>query len=135
VLARLIRQRKPDKWCFIYAGAAVIGLVPVLFMIKYYTGNPFSFFQVQKDWGRGLSPPWTTVANGFDNLCTPETIMVPALVAELRPVEHPDHAFGVAWAWPARRSSRRPGCRRRAHRAAAVLHVVGGFSRFVLADG
>lgn len=82
IVARLIRQRKPDKWCFIYGAAAVIGLVPVLFMIDHYTGNPFSFFGVQKDWGRGLSWPWVTIGNGFENLWpTPETIMVPALVA------------------------------------------------------
>jgi hypothetical protein len=105
VLARIIRQRKLDKWCFIYAGAAVVGLVPVLFMIRYYTGNPFSFFQVQKDWGRGLSAPWTTVANGFDNLWpAPETIMVPALVARNFDLwSIPIVAFGVGWVGLARK--------------------------------
>jgi len=82
ILCRIIRQRKLDKWCFVYAGASVIGLLPVLYMINYYTGSPFSFFNVQKDWGRGLSWPWVTIKNGFENLWpTPETIMVPALVS------------------------------------------------------
>src|SRR4029077_919913 len=34
VLARIIRQRKVDKWSFTYAGAAVIGLLPVLWMMR-----------------------------------------------------------------------------------------------------
>jgi hypothetical protein len=82
VLARIIRQRKIDVWAVVYAAAGVIGLIPVLYMMRWYTGNPFAFLGVQSDWGRALSPPWTTVADGFSNLWPrPETIMVPALVA------------------------------------------------------
>jgi hypothetical protein len=37
---------------------------------------------VQQDWGRALSPPWITIANGIETLWPdPRTIMVPALVA------------------------------------------------------
>ncbi len=82
ILARLIRHRRPDRWCFVYGTSALLGVVPVLFMMKHYTGNAFAFFGVQKDWGRALSPPWTTVMDGFTNLWPdPKTIMVPALVA------------------------------------------------------
>jgi len=99
VLCRIIRQRKLDKWCFIYAGASLVGLVPVLYMINYYTGSPLSFFNVQKDWGRGLSWPWVTVRNGYENLWpTPETIMVPALVSrnfDLYSI--PIIGFAIAW--------------------------------------
>lgn len=99
VLCRIIRQRKIDKWCFVYAGACVVGLIPVLYMINYYTGNPLSFFNVQKDWGRGLSWPWVTIKNGFENLWpTPETIMVPALVSrnfDLYCI--PIIGFAIAW--------------------------------------
>lgn len=105
ILARMIRSRKIDRWCFVYGAAAVIGLIPVLYMMKYYTGDPFSFFGVQKDWGRGLSLPWTTVHNGFDNLWpSPETIMVPALVARNLDLWClPIVAFGVGWVAFARR--------------------------------
>jgi len=99
VLCRIIRQRKLDKWCFVYAGASLIGLAPVLYMINHYTGSPFSFFNVQKDWGRGLSWPWVTIRNGFENLWpTPETIMVPALVSrnfDLYSI--PIIGFAIAW--------------------------------------
>lgn len=82
ILARIIRQRRVDRWCFVYAGAAVLGAVPVLYMMRYYTGNPFAFIPVQADWGRSLSWPWVTIGNGIENLYPkPDTIMVPALVA------------------------------------------------------
>ncbi len=82
VLARIIRARRIDRWCFGYAAAAVAGLIPVLVMMRYYTGNAFAFMGVQADWGRALSWPWETVAQGFTNLWpAPETIMVPALVS------------------------------------------------------
>ena len=51
-------------------------------MMHHYTGDWFAFVGVQKDWGRGLSWPWVTIADGFSNLWPdPKTIMVPALVA------------------------------------------------------
>jgi Mannosyltransferase (PIG-V) len=82
VLARVIRNRRVDPWCVAYACAGVAGVVPVLYMQHWYTGDWFAFVRVQKDWGRGLSWPWVTVGNGYENLWpTPETIMVPALVA------------------------------------------------------
>jgi len=82
VLARIIRARRIDRWCFGYAAAAVAGLVPVLLMMRYYTGDAFAFMRVQEDWGRALSWPWETVVQGFSNLWpAPETIMVPALVS------------------------------------------------------
>ena len=82
VLARMIRQRGIDRWCFGYAAAAVAGLVPVLLMMRYYTGDAFAFLGVQDDWGRAISWPWETVVQGVQNLWPePETIMVPALVS------------------------------------------------------
>lgn len=82
VLVRVVRMRKVDRWAVIYALAPVLALLPVLYMMKHYTGDWFAFLRVQNDWGRGLSAPWTTVRQGFDNLWpTPETIMVPARVA------------------------------------------------------
>jgi hypothetical protein len=75
-------ERAIDRWVVIYALAGVAGLVPVLVMMQYYTGDPLAFVSVQRDWGRALSPPWVTVANGVDTLWPdPSTIMVPALVA------------------------------------------------------
>ena len=82
ILARLIRHRKIDRWCFIYGSAAVVGLLPVLYMMNHYTGDYFAFMRVQADWGRAISAPWTTIGNGIQNLWPePETIMVPALVS------------------------------------------------------
>ena len=82
VLARILRERRVDRWSLTYAGAGILGTLPVLWMMNHYTGDPFSFFGVQKDWGRGLSLPTTTIADGFSNLWPdPKTIMVPALVA------------------------------------------------------
>jgi hypothetical protein len=82
ILARIIRHKRLDKWCFIYGGAGVAGMLPVLYMMDHYTGDPLAFMRVQKDWGRALSYPWTTVWDGLQNLWPqPETIMVPALVA------------------------------------------------------
>jgi hypothetical protein len=105
ILARIIRHRRLDKWCFIYGGAAVVGVLPVLYMMNHYTGSYFSFVGVQKDWGRGLSLPWTTVRNGFDNLWpAPETIMVPALVARNFDLwSLPIVFFAVGWVAFARR--------------------------------
>jgi len=105
ILARIIRSRKIDRWCFVYGAAAVVGLLPVLYMMKHYTGEYFSFFGVQKDWGRGLSLPWTTVQNGFQNLWpAPETIMVPALVARNLDLWClPIVAFAIGWVAFARR--------------------------------
>jgi len=82
ILARVIRHRRLDRWCFAYGGAAIAGLVPVMYMMNHYTRDPLAFIRVQDDWGRALSAPWTTVADGLQNLWPkPETIMVPALVA------------------------------------------------------
>ena len=82
VLARIIRQLRIDKWCWAYAAAGASGLVAVLGMMWAQTGSPFSFIGVQKDWGRSLSMPWTTVIQGYQNLWPrPGTIMIPALVA------------------------------------------------------
>jgi hypothetical protein len=62
------------------AGAS--GLAAVLVMMQLQVGNAFAFMGVQKDWGRSLSMPWTTVIQGVHNLWPqPGTIMVPALVA------------------------------------------------------
>jgi hypothetical protein len=82
IVARVIRERRIDRWCVTYGAAGVAGFLPVLYMMKHYTGDAFAFVGVQKDWGRALSPPWTTVIDGFTNLWPdPKTIMVPALVA------------------------------------------------------
>lgn len=82
VLARLIRKRRIDRPAVLYAAAGALGLGAVMLVMWKQVGNPFAFFGVQKDWGRGLSWPWTTVRQGFDNLYPkPETIMIPALVA------------------------------------------------------
>lgn len=89
--ARLARRRPgadgrpvrgPDRWVAVYAAAGAAGLVPVLVMMRHYTGDPLAFVSVQADWGRALSPPWATLANGVASLWPdPATIMVPALVA------------------------------------------------------
>ena len=82
VVGRIIRQRRIDKWCWAYAAAGVSGLAGVLVMLQLQTGNALSFIGVQRDWGRSLSAPWTTVIQGYQNLWPrPGTVMVPALVA------------------------------------------------------
>ena len=82
VLCRIIRQRRIDKWCWAYAAAGASGLLGVLAMMWAQTGSPFAFMKVQKDWGRSLSMPWTTVMQGYHNLWPrPGTVMIPALVA------------------------------------------------------
>ncbi len=82
VLARIIRQRRIDKWCWAYAAAGASGLAAVLVVLQVQTGNAFSFVGVQQDWGRSLSMPWTTVIQGYENLWPrPGTVMIPALVA------------------------------------------------------
>jgi hypothetical protein len=80
--ARWVHRRGFDRWVAGYALAGLAGLVPVLVMMRHYTGNAFAFVSVQKDWGRSLSLPWVTVLNGVQSLWPdPATIMVPALVA------------------------------------------------------
>lgn len=92
VLARIIRQRRVDWPAVLYSLAGIVGLGAVVLVMWKQTGNPIAFIgefdkagnfnSVQEDWGRGLSAPWTTVVQGFDNLYPkPETIMIPALVA------------------------------------------------------
>jgi hypothetical protein len=82
VAARVVHERRLDRWAVAYAAAGLAGLVPVLIMMNHYTGDPLAFISVQDDWGRALSPPWVTVTNGFGTLWPdPSTIMVPARVA------------------------------------------------------
>jgi hypothetical protein len=82
VLARIIRQRRIDKWCWAYAAAGASSFLAVLVMMQVQVGNAFAFVKVQKDWGRSLSMPWTTVIQGFQNLWPKAgTVMVPSLVA------------------------------------------------------
>jgi hypothetical protein len=82
VLARIIRQRRIDCWCVAYAAAGFAGLAAVLWMMHAQVGDAFAFMKVQKDWGRSLSMPWTTVIQGVHNLWPrPGTIMIPSLVA------------------------------------------------------
>jgi hypothetical protein len=82
VLAHVIRERRLDGRSALYAGAGIAGIIPVLVMMRHYTGDYLAFISVQKDWGRSLSAPWITVANGVESLWPdPSTIMVPALVA------------------------------------------------------
>lgn len=82
VLARIIRRRGIDRWALAYAASALAGLGAVLLTFQVQLGNAFAFVGVQQDWGRSVSWPWASVAQGIDNL-TPKygTVMVPALVA------------------------------------------------------
>jgi hypothetical protein len=82
ILCRIIRQRRVDRWCWAYAVAGLSGLVAVLAVMHAQVGDAFAFMKVQKDWGRSLSAPWTTVIQGYRNLWPrPGTIMIPSLVA------------------------------------------------------
>jgi hypothetical protein len=82
VLARIIRQRRIDRWAVTYALAGLAGLGAVMLTMYVQVGNAFAFVGVQSDWGRDVSWPWSSVIQGIDNL-TPRygTVMVPALVA------------------------------------------------------
>jgi hypothetical protein len=81
-VARVVRQRRVDRWAVIYAAAGVAGVLPVLYMMWFYTYDPLAFMKVQAGWGRALSPPWETVTNGFLSLWPDTaTVMVPARVA------------------------------------------------------
>jgi len=54
----------------------------VLAVLRAQVGDAFAFMKVQKDWGRSLSAPWTTVIQGYHNLWPRAgTIMIPSLVA------------------------------------------------------
>ena len=82
ILCRIIRERRIDKWCWAYAAAALSGFVAVLAVMHAQVGDAFAFMKVQKDWGRSLSAPWTTVIQGYHNLWPrPGTVMIPTLVA------------------------------------------------------
>jgi hypothetical protein len=82
ILARVVRQRRIDKWCFAYAAAGLSSFLVVLAVMRAQVGDPLAFMKVQKDWGRSLSAPWTTVQQGYQNLWPRKgTVMVPALVA------------------------------------------------------
>jgi hypothetical protein len=82
VLARIIRQRRVDKWAVTYAVAGAAGLGLVLLVMWRQVGSPFAWIGVQEDWGRTMSWPWNSVIQGFENLYPdPRTVMVPALVA------------------------------------------------------
>ena len=82
VLARIIRQRRVDRWAMTYAAAGLAGLGTVLLAMQIQVGDAFAFVGVQNDWGREMAWPWQSVLQGLDNL-TPDrrTVMVPALVA------------------------------------------------------
>jgi hypothetical protein len=82
VLARIIRQRRIDRWAVTYTLAALAGLGAVLVTMQVQVGDAFAFLGVQDDWGRSVEWPWASVVQGVENL-TPRygTVMVPALVA------------------------------------------------------
>lgn len=81
VLARIIRQRRIDRWAVIYAAAGATGLAVVCLVVWRQVGAPFAWMGVQEDWGRTIDWPWVSVIQGFDNLYPdPQTVMVPALV-------------------------------------------------------
>jgi len=82
ILCRIVRERRVDRWCWAYAVAGLSGFVAVLAVMHAQVGDAFAFMKVQKDWGRSLSAPWTTVIQGYHNLWPrPGTIMIPSLVA------------------------------------------------------
>lgn len=82
VAARLVRMRRIDRWVVVYTLATLIGFGSVLVVMWHQVGDPFAWLHVQDDWGRSVAWPWTSVAQGVDNLYPdPKTIMVPALVA------------------------------------------------------
>jgi hypothetical protein len=82
ILARVIRLKRIDKWCLAYAAAGASSFLVVLAVLKVQVGDPLAFMKVQKDWGRSISAPWTTVMQGYENLWPRRaTVMVPALVA------------------------------------------------------
>ena len=82
ILCRIIRERRVDKWCWAYGIAGVTGFLAVLAVMHAQVGDAFAFMKVQKDWGRSLSAPWTTVMQGYQNLWPRAgTIMIPSLVA------------------------------------------------------
>ncbi len=82
VLARILRDRRVDRWAVTYALAGAAGLLAVLAAMQRQVGDAFAFIGVQEDWGRTLSWPWSSVLQGIDNLSPDKgTIMVPAMVA------------------------------------------------------
>lgn len=82
VLARVVRDRRVDRWSVAYAAAGLAGLGVVLVAMGVQIGEPFAWLTVQDDWGREIAPPWASVIQGFENLDPePRTVMVPALVA------------------------------------------------------
>jgi hypothetical protein len=82
VLARIIRTRGLDRRALGYAAAAAAGLGAVMVDFWVETGDPLAFLKVQDDWQRGLSMPWTTVLQGWENLWpVADTVLVPTLIA------------------------------------------------------
>lgn len=74
--------RRVEWWTLAYLAAALAGLGIVMVVLWQQAGDPLAFMHVQKDWGRGLSGPWTSVINGYQLLYpTGDEIMIPALVA------------------------------------------------------
>jgi hypothetical protein len=139
VLARVIRQRRIDRWVIVYGACGVTGLALVLLTMWHQVGDPFAWLHVQEDWGRGVSWPWNSVIQGFENLYPkPRTVMVPALVArnfDLWCV--PIVLFAVAFV----AFSRKPRFPMEAWMLGVAMIVMGfsssvlaSFNRFVLAD-
>ena len=82
VVVHVVRERRLDRRALAYLAAGAVGLGAVLLTMWAEVGDAFAFLGVQADWGRTVSWPWASVAQGVDNL-TPDarTVMVPALVA------------------------------------------------------
>jgi hypothetical protein len=82
VVVHVVRERRLDRRALAYLAAGAVGLGAVLLTMWAQVGDAFAFLGVQADWGRTVSWPWASVAQGVDNL-TPDarTVMVPALVA------------------------------------------------------
>jgi hypothetical protein len=82
VAVRIVRSRRIDRWAIGYLVAGSAGLLAVLFVMHQQVGDAFAFMKVQKDWGRTISWPWTSVIQGIQNLEPKRgTVMVPALIA------------------------------------------------------
>jgi hypothetical protein len=79
---RIARMRGVDRWALGYLMAGLAGLGAVLATMQAQVGDAFAFMSVQKDWGRSIAPPWTSIIQGVQNLEPRKgTVMVPALIA------------------------------------------------------
>jgi hypothetical protein len=101
---RVVRKRRLDTTAVLYAVAAAAGILTLMYVQHHQAGDALAFVHDQRDWGRSLTFPWTTVREGIGALKSGQ----PRPAKWLDLIGITAMGLAVVWAlWPRSRNARR----------------------------